>query len=62
MKTFLTTFLLCTGLSLAGTFVHESSVELSASGDFNGDGFADVLLLDKAPASTASATTPAREA
>ena len=48
MKTFLTTFLLCTGLSLAGTFVHESSVELSASGDFNGDGFADVLLLDKA--------------
>ena len=48
MKTFLTTFLLCTGLSVAGTFVHESSVELSASGDFNGDGLADVLLLDKA--------------
>jgi hypothetical protein len=48
MKTFLTSFLLCTGVSLAGTFVHESTAEFTSSGDFNGDGFSDVLIVDKA--------------
>ncbi|MCX6858560.1 MAG: hypothetical protein NTV80_27125 [Verrucomicrobia bacterium] len=32
----------------AGTTVHETTNEFSASGDFNGDGNSDVLVIDKA--------------
>lgn len=34
--------------SLRGAFVYESPTEFFAAGDFNGDGVADVLVLDKA--------------
>lgn len=47
MKTFLSAFLFCTASAFAGTFVHETAIEFFASGDFDGDGNADVLMLDK---------------
>ena len=48
MKTLFCLFLLtCAATVMAGTFVHQTNVEFTASGDFNGDGFPDVLVLDK---------------
>jgi hypothetical protein len=40
--------LLHTSFLQAAAFVHETQVEFSASGDFNGDAFPDVLIVDKA--------------
>jgi hypothetical protein len=47
MKTFLSCFLISAVAASAGTFVQQTPVEFAASGDFNGDSFPDVLVLDK---------------
>lgn len=40
--------LLCSGSLSAASFTHETDVEFTASGDFNGDGQSDFILVDKA--------------
>lgn len=47
MKTFLSCFLIAAAAASAGTFVQQTPAEFAASGDFNGDSFPDVLVLDK---------------
>jgi hypothetical protein len=40
-------FVVATSLSASAAFVYETPAEFLTSGDFNGDGIADVLVLDK---------------
>src|SRR5262245_36029203 len=48
MKTLLTIALGLAVFGLRAEFVYESPAEFFTSGDFNGDGLADALVLDKA--------------